>query len=88
MVLTKVFHNLLMRPFCSQETPLPVIYPVDFKKAGHIVDDVSSAQSLCLYWLTFVQLMHDIMVKSLPPGCRLTAIFDASRTLTYHSKLY
>jgi hypothetical protein len=26
--------------FCSQETPLPVIYPVDFKKAGHIVDDV------------------------------------------------
>ncbi len=41
MASTKVFHNLLMRPFCSQETPLPVIYPVDFKKAGHIVDDVS-----------------------------------------------
>ncbi|KAI0270327.1 caspase domain-containing protein [Russula aff. rugulosa BPL654] len=39
-----------------------VIYPVDFKTAGHIVDD----------------LMHDIMVKSLPPGCRLTAIFDAT----------
>jgi len=38
-----------------------VIYPVDFKKAGHIVDD----------------LMHDIMVKPLPPGCRLTAIFDS-----------
>ncbi|KAF8274852.1 caspase domain-containing protein, partial [Lactarius quietus] len=39
-----------------------VIYPVDFKKAGHIVDDE----------------MHDIMVKSLPAGCRLTAIFDAN----------
>ncbi|KAJ3532748.1 hypothetical protein NM688_g7380 [Phlebia brevispora] len=38
-----------------------VIYPVDFKQAGHIVDDV----------------MHDIMVKPLPPGCRLTAIFDS-----------
>ena len=22
--------------------------------------------------------MHDIMVKPLPPGCRLTAIFDVS----------
>jgi len=38
-----------------------VIYPVDFKQAGHIVDDQ----------------MHDIMVKTLPPGCRLTAIFDS-----------
>ncbi|KAM5530406.1 hypothetical protein V8D89_015917 [Ganoderma adspersum] len=38
-----------------------VIYPVDFEKAGHIVDD----------------MMHDIMVKPLPPGCRLTAIFDS-----------
>ncbi|KAI0775287.1 caspase domain-containing protein [Trametes elegans] len=38
-----------------------VVYPVDFKQAGHIVDD----------------LMHDIMVKPLPPGCRLTAIFDS-----------
>jgi len=37
-----------------------VIYPVDFKSAGHIVDD----------------LMHEIMVKPLPAGCRLTAIFD------------
>jgi len=36
------------------------IYPVDFKQAGMIVDDE----------------MHDIMVKALPPGCRLTAIFD------------
>jgi hypothetical protein len=40
------------------------------------------------YSLIFAQLMHDIMVKSLPPGCRLTAIFDASRALTYHPKLY
>ncbi|CAL1716173.1 unnamed protein product [Somion occarium] len=38
-----------------------VIYPVDFKTAGHIVDD----------------MMHDIMVRPLPPGCRLTAIFDS-----------
>lgn len=40
----------------------PVIYPVDFEANGHIVDD----------------LMHEIMVRSLPPGCRMTAIFDAS----------
>ncbi|KAI0041915.1 hypothetical protein FA95DRAFT_1564901 [Auriscalpium vulgare] len=38
-----------------------VIYPVDFKEAGHIVDDD----------------MHDILVKPLPPGCRLTAIYDS-----------
>ncbi|KAF8656187.1 hypothetical protein AX16_002625 [Volvariella volvacea WC 439] len=38
-----------------------VIYPVDHRENGHIVDDH----------------MHDIMVKSLPPGCRLTAIFDS-----------
>lgn len=38
-----------------------VIYPVDYKNAGHIVDD----------------MMHDIMVKPLPAGCRLTAIFDS-----------
>ncbi|KAI0750563.1 caspase domain-containing protein [Irpex lacteus] len=37
------------------------IYPVDFNDSGHIVDDI----------------MHDIMVKPLPPGCRLTAIFDS-----------
>ncbi|KAJ3478601.1 hypothetical protein NLI96_g9640 [Meripilus lineatus] len=38
-----------------------VIYPADFQTNGHIVDD----------------LMHDIMVKPLPAGCRLTAIFDS-----------
>ncbi|KAH9945391.1 metacaspase [Epithele typhae] len=38
-----------------------VVYPVDYNQAGHLVDD----------------LMHDIMVKPLPPGCRLTAIFDS-----------
>ncbi|BCR83725.1 Ca(2+)-dependent cysteine protease [Aspergillus chevalieri] len=38
-----------------------VIYPVDFRVAGHIVDDE----------------MHRIMVKSLQPGVRLTAIFDS-----------
>lgn len=38
-----------------------VIYPMDFRSAGHIVDDE----------------MHRILVKSLPAGCRLTAIFDS-----------
>ncbi|GAB7331744.1 hypothetical protein MBLNU13_g03715t2 [Cladosporium sp. NU13] len=38
-----------------------VVYPVDFRQAGHIVDDE----------------MHDIMVKPLQPGVRLTAIFDS-----------
>jgi len=33
-----------------------VIHPVDFRTAGHIIDDE----------------MHDIMVKPLPMGCRLT----------------
>lgn len=37
-----------------------VIYPVDFDAAGHIVDDD----------------LHDLLVKPLPPGCRLTAIMD------------
>jgi len=38
-----------------------VIYPVDFRQVGHIVDDE----------------MHDIMVRPLQPGVRLTAIFDS-----------
>ncbi|KAH3906490.1 hypothetical protein HBH56_204630 [Parastagonospora nodorum] len=38
-----------------------VIYPVDFRTAGHIVDDE----------------MHRIMVGTLQPGVRLTAIFDS-----------
>ncbi|KAF2870975.1 caspase domain-containing protein [Massariosphaeria phaeospora] len=38
-----------------------VVYPVDFRTAGHIVDDE----------------MHRIMVGSLQPGVRLTAIFDS-----------
>jgi len=38
-----------------------VIYPVDFRTAGHIVDDE----------------MHRIMVGPLKPGVRLTAIFDS-----------
>lgn len=53
-----------------------VIYPVDYKKAGIILDDV----------------MHRIMVKPLPEGCRLTAIFDSCHSGTaldlsyiYHS---
>jgi hypothetical protein len=38
-----------------------VIYPVDFKTAGHIVDDE----------------IHHHVVKPLPAGVRLTAIFDS-----------
>lgn len=38
-----------------------VIYPVDYKTSGHIVDDQ----------------IHDILVKPLPAGARLTAIFDS-----------
>ncbi|KAI9259410.1 caspase domain-containing protein [Phascolomyces articulosus] len=46
------------------------IYPVDHQrypgKSGQIVDDV----------------MHDIMVRRLPPGARLTAIFDSCHSGT------
>ncbi|CAE6377362.1 unnamed protein product, partial [Rhizoctonia solani] len=39
-----------------------VIYPVDFEQNGYIVDDV----------------IHDLIVRPLPAGCRLTALFDVS----------
>ncbi|KAH6666135.1 caspase domain-containing protein [Halenospora varia] len=43
-----------------------VIYPVDFRQVGHIVDDE----------------MHRIMVQPLMPGVRLTAIFDSWHSAT------
>ncbi|KAJ1306521.1 hypothetical protein OPQ81_007522 [Rhizoctonia solani] len=43
-----------------------VIYPVDFERNGHIDDDV----------------MHDLIVRPLPRGCRLTALFDCSHSGT------
>lgn len=43
-----------------------VIYPLDYEQNSHIVDD----------------LMHDIMVRPLPPGCRMTAIFDSCHSGT------
>jgi len=43
-----------------------VIYPVDFRQVGHIVDDE----------------MHRIMVQPLPAGVRLTAIFDSCHSGT------
>lgn len=43
-----------------------VIYPLDFEVAGHIVDDD----------------MHAIMVRPLPQGCRLTALFDSCHSGT------
>ncbi|WRT63873.1 metacaspase-1 [Kwoniella shivajii] len=39
-----------------------VIYPLDHQQAGHIVDD---------------ECEHNLLVRPLPPGCRLTAIFDS-----------
>lgn len=42
------------------------IYPLDFEMTGQIIDDV----------------MHDIMVKRLPPGCRLTALYDSCHSGT------
>lgn len=60
-------------------TTCEVIYPVDFQSAGHIVDDVRPWSRLShLPSHPFSQHMHDIMVRPLPPGCRLTAIFDVS----------
>lgn len=43
-----------------------VIYPVDFRQVGHIVDDE----------------MHRILVQPLQPGVRLTAIFDSCHSGT------
>ncbi|KAJ7268509.1 caspase domain-containing protein [Mycena rebaudengoi] len=43
-----------------------VIYPVDYKRNGHIVDDE----------------MNVLMVKPLPTGCRLTAVFDSCHSGT------
>ncbi|KAK0206820.1 caspase domain-containing protein [Desarmillaria ectypa] len=42
------------------------IFPVDFKRRGQIIDDE----------------MHSIMVKPLPTGCRLTALFDCCHSGT------
>ena len=53
---------------------------MDFKANGHIVDDVSGIVVCCMLCQSnfLAKLMHEIMVKPLPAGCRLTAIFDAS----------
>lgn len=42
------------------------VYPLDFETAGPLIDDE----------------MHDLMVKPLPPGCRLMALFDACHSGT------
>lgn len=70
MATTKVFWSLcvLTLSLTYYAHQKIVIYPVDFETNGHIVDD----------------LMHDIMVKPLPPGCRMTAIFDVSLRLKFH----
>ncbi|KAL6302949.1 peptidase C14, caspase domain-containing protein [Sparassis latifolia] len=38
-----------------------VIFPADYRTTGHLTDD----------------LLHTVLVKPLPAGCRLTAIFDS-----------
>ncbi|KAF9482964.1 hypothetical protein BDN70DRAFT_874375 [Pholiota conissans] len=43
-----------------------VIYPMDYQSAGHILDDT----------------LNEVMVKPLPGGCRLTALFDACHSGT------
>ncbi|KAH8810324.1 caspase domain-containing protein [Flagelloscypha sp. PMI_526] len=43
-----------------------VIYPMDYMRVGHIVDDE----------------MHKILVSPLPRGCRLTALFDSCHSGT------
>ncbi|KAF8629014.1 hypothetical protein AX17_005870 [Amanita inopinata Kibby_2008] len=43
-----------------------VIFPVDFNENGYITDDE----------------MHDTLVKPLPEGCRLTALFDSCHSGT------
>ncbi|OAX36268.1 hypothetical protein K503DRAFT_695443 [Rhizopogon vinicolor AM-OR11-026] len=43
-----------------------VIFPVDYQESGVIVDDE----------------IHDILVKPLPAGCRLTALFDSCHSGT------
>jgi hypothetical protein len=54
-----------------------VIFPTDYKKHGVIIDDE----------------LHKIMVKPLPEGCRLTALFDSCHSgtvldLPYMVKLF
>ncbi|CAE6412347.1 unnamed protein product [Rhizoctonia solani] len=43
-----------------------IIYPLDFEQSGHIDDDI----------------IHDLIVRPLPRGCRLTALFDCSHSGT------
>ncbi|TFY80345.1 hypothetical protein EWM64_g3663 [Hericium alpestre] len=43
-----------------------MIFPLDYNRAGTIIDDV----------------IHDTVIKPLPPGCRLTAVFDVRSRLT------
>jgi hypothetical protein len=49
---------------------------MDYEAKGHIVDDVRNPHSNSHWPDATQQLMHDILVKTLPAGCRLTAIFD------------
>ncbi|KIY50851.1 hypothetical protein FISHEDRAFT_38321 [Fistulina hepatica ATCC 64428] len=47
-----------------------VVFPLDYQTEGHILDDAIQ------------QDMHSLMVKPLPAGCRLTALFDSCHSGT------
>ena len=67
-VLTRIGHGGQTKDLDGDEDDGydEVIYPVDFRQVGHIVDDE----------------MHRIMVQPLQPGVRLTAIFDSCHSGT------
>ncbi|KAI9096947.1 Metacaspase-1 [Phlyctochytrium arcticum] len=57
------------------------ICPEDYAKAGMITDDVKSSSFIIIVWPSdkwsfYFQDMNAILVRSLPPGVRMTALFD------------
>lgn len=55
------------------------ICPLDYEQAGLIIDDDSELNCNEKAQLTTV---HDLLVRPLPAGCRLTAIFDSCHSGT------
>lgn len=62
-----------------------VIYPVDYKVAGHIVDDEMHDilyEPIRLNRVKLCPVLTGVRVKPLLPGVRLTAIFDSCHSGT------